>query len=113
MTKITKEDMLKEYSDLIASMPNNTSSMELSNSWIGYPNVNDYRVTTGTYATSPITADIRVDQLVEEVEMLKEAMLILKRDRVMEEKYPELKEAFDEYNRMLKNLKVIEAIQEE
>ena len=110
MTKITKEDMLKEYSDLIDAALPKTSSMGVH---IGYPNVNDYRVTTGTYATSPITADIRVDQLVEEVEMLKEAMLILKRDRVMEEKYPELKEAFDEYNRMLKNLKVIEAIQEE
>ena len=44
---------------------------------------------------------------------MRDAMLLLNRDVSMEEKYPELKEAYDNYKKILDELTVIEKLTNE
>lgn len=48
--------------------------------------------------------------VIEDLKEIKNRLLILERDVNMEEKYPELKAAKEEYERILKNLRAYEAI---
>lgn len=92
-------------------------------------------VSSGTY-TSTITttsladAKVRIDggengkmnvdvplivhgrDVMEEIDEMRDALLLLKRDVDMESKYPKLKELKDEYERALEKYKTFEAIKE-
>lgn len=52
-------------------------------------------------------------QLSEELDNIKSQLLLLSRDIDMEKKYPELKEAYDNYNSILKQLKIVEVINDD
>lgn len=57
-------------------------------------------------------SDATVDgvTLSDELATIKKQLLLLSRDVNMEEKYPELKKAYDEYNSILKRLTAMEKI---
>lgn len=72
---------------------------------------------TITINTTPVTS-IRADgdlivkdrNILDELDTLKEALLIVSRDITLEEKYPELKEAYDNYMEMKRSLGIAEKL---
>ena len=58
------------------------------------------------------TWEVAVDALAEEVKELKEMLYVVSRDVNMEERYPELKAAYEEYKRVMEKLQVFEKLQE-
>lgn len=53
---------------------------------------------------------VSVKESLNSMNQIKEMLLILQRDITMEERYPELKEAYDNYNEILKQLRVMEKL---
>jgi hypothetical protein len=51
--------------------------------------------------------------VMKELDELRASMLLLNRDIDMEEKYPDLKEAYDNYNKVLEELLVVEKLTNE
>lgn len=83
------------------------------------PNVIPSKTGDFRYATiDPLysnVGDIEVDGIsikesLKSINDIKKMLLILERDTVMEERYPELKEAYDNYNKLLKDLQVMEKL---
>lgn len=66
-------------------------------------------VTTANF--SDIIVDgISITETLKSINEIKKMLLILQRDTEMEERYPELKEAYDNYNKILKELQVLEKL---
>lgn len=63
--------------------------------------VNSFDITESTIDGIPLK---------DELFSIKTHLLLLSRDISMEDKYPELKDAYDEYNKVLKSLMVMELI---
>jgi hypothetical protein len=69
--------------------------------------------TTVNQPLSDITCNdifIKDKSLTEELNLIKDMLLILQRNNKMEAKYPELKEAYNNYNNILQRLKAMEAL---
>ena len=78
----------------------------------------DYVITDGVTtkgATLQVDGTIEVQgrDILKELDEMRNAMLLLNRDVSMEEKYPELKEAYDNYKKILDELTVIEKLTNE
>lgn len=68
-----------------------------------------------TIDTKNNVGDIEIDgvsirESLKSMNEIKKMLLILERDIDMEERYPELKEAYDNYNKILEHLQVIEKL---
>jgi hypothetical protein len=89
--------------------------------------INSPTITTTSLSSSAITINgdptsgsMRVDvplivngrDVMKELDEMRDALLLLKRDVDMEDKYPRLKELKDEYERALEKYKTFEAIKE-
>lgn len=101
------------------------SSIWKTNDWntsIYQPEI--YRTTPNTYTTISTTSttmqattDIHVNDVIikgkslsEALEEINERLLMISRNKLMENKYPELKEAYDKYNNILTTLLAMEAV---
>ena len=61
-----------------------------------------------------MTSDLSSNNLKEvnqEIDSIKEMLLILTRDQTMEQRFPELKKAYDHYQNILKKCKLIEKLE--
>ncbi len=87
-------------------------------SWAPSPNytissISDSKLTVGptvTRITSPLEVNGR--DILKELDEMRDALLLLKRDVNMEEKYPKLKELKDAYERALEKYKTFDAIKD-
>jgi len=100
------------YSSTIGHLPSGT-----------YTNTNN-TITTTNFADSAITINggpngsMKVDvpllvngrDVIKEIDEMRDALLLLKRDVDMEVKYPKLRELKDEYERALEKYKTFEAL---
>ena len=91
-----------------------------------YNNITSGSISSTSFADAKITIDggvngsMRVDvpllvngrDVMKELDEMRDALLLLKRDVQMEEKYPRLKELKDEYERALEKYKTFNAIKE-
>jgi hypothetical protein len=68
--------------------------------------------TTNTTLKVDGTLEVKGRDVLKELDEMRDALLLLKRDVDMEEKYPRLKELKDEYERALEKYKTFEAIKE-
>ena len=83
-------------------------------------NPNNYSCHDITFTSHTTTNNptLKVDGIIEvngrdvmkELDEMRDALLLLKRDVDMEEKYPELKQAYDEYRKILDELIVMEKL---
>lgn len=87
-------------------------------SWAPSPNysisgVGDSTLTIGPSVTK-ITTPLEVNgrDILKELDEMRDALLLLKRDVKMEEKYPKLKELKDAYERALEKYKTFDAIKD-
>lgn len=58
-------------------------------------------------ATTPL---IRTKDILEELDELREAVLLLTRDLKLEEQYPELKQAYDDYMELYRSIKIADKL---
>lgn len=91
-----------------------------------YNNITSGSISSTSIADAKITIDggvngsMRVDvplivhgrDVMKEIDEMRDALLLLKRDVDMESKYPKLKELKDEYERALEKYKTFDAIKE-
>ena len=68
--------------------------------------------TTNTTLKVDGTLEVKGRDVLKELDEMRDALLLLKRDVDMETKYPKLKELKDEYERALEKYKTFEAIKE-
>ena len=82
-------------------------------------NPNNYTYSDVTFADHTTTdTTLKVDgklevqgrDVLKELDEMRDALLLLKRDVDMEAKYPELKQAYDEYRKILDELTVMEKL---
>ena len=78
----------------------------------------DYVITDGVTTKGAIlkvdgTIEVQGRDILKELDEMRDAMLLLNRDVSMEQKYPELKEAYDNYKKILDELTVIEKLTNE
>ena len=67
----------------------------------------DNHTTTDTTLKVEGTLEVNGRDVMREVDEMRDALLLLKRDVHMEAKYPELKQAYDEYRKILDELIVM------
>jgi hypothetical protein len=91
------------YSNSIGHLPGN---MTITNSIYSDVTVQDYT----TLKTAALEIDGR--DILKELDEMRDALLLLKRDVDMEAKYPRLRELKDEYERALEKYKTFETIKE-
>lgn len=72
--------------------------------------INDHTDPTVTKINTPLLVNDR--DILKELDEMRDALLLLKRDVNMEEKYPRLKELKDQYEQALEKYKTFEAIKE-
>lgn len=66
---------------------------------------------TNTVYTSTYNAtDLHLAELQKQIKEMREMLLMLNRDNILEEKYPKLKECADEYHRLLEKYKTFEIL---
>lgn len=70
--------------------------------------VDTYDMNTHTAPVRDIVQDY--DQIKQELAEIKKMLMMLNRDNVMEEKYPKLKEAADEYHKQLHKYQTFEIL---
>lgn len=87
-------------------------------SWVSNPSyslnsITQPAITVGTSITK-ITSPLEVNgrDILKELDEMRDALLLLKRDVNMEEKYPKLKELKDAYERALEKYKTFDAIKD-
>jgi len=97
----------------------------LSNDITGYPyTVQDTSVTTQPYltagqiywdtsVTSKSPVEMQIDEMQEQLSRIEDQLVMLSRDINMEEKYEELREAYDHYQSVLEKLKTFEILKED
>ena len=114
----TKYNSNYTYSTLTGHLPGSTLT---TGGWVSSPTI-----TSTSLADSAITINggpngsMKVDvplvvngrDIMKELDEMRDALLLLKRDVDMEAKYPKLKELKDEYERALEKYKTFEAIKE-
>jgi hypothetical protein len=89
---------------------NGTYAFSNSNTTIGNPNASP-ALTVGELKSefhTPLLVNGR--DVMQEIDEMRDALLLLKRDVNMEEKYPKLKELKDAYERQLEKYKTFEAL---
>lgn len=120
MTEIVKSSTYKNSIDN-SIVNNNTWGTGIDWGTITYPSDHVYSqptISTTTISTpSTYKADITVNDVIiqgqklsEILEELNKRLLILSRNQSMEEKYPELKEAYETYEKILTSLLAMEAV---
>ena len=62
------------------------------------------------HTSKPVTLEVNGRDVMKELDEMRDALLLLKRDVDMEAKYPELKQAYDEYRKILDELTVMEKL---
>jgi hypothetical protein len=121
--KVRREKWSKE---LKQSMSNNYSSNHIYSASIGHlpGSITNKTITSTSLADSMITIDsgpngsMKVDvplvvngrDVIKELDEMRDALLLLKRDVDMEAKYPRLRELKDEYERALEKYKTFERL---
>lgn len=79
-----------------------------------YSDTSDLWITpdaTNTVYTSTYNAtDLHLAELQKQIKEMREMLLMLNRDNILEEKYPKLKECADEYHRLLEKYKTFEIL---
>jgi len=117
----------KQNSDRIKSMSTYSTSVGNLPGFISTGYINSPTITTSSLSSSAITINgdptngsMRVDvplivngrDVIKELDEMRDALLLLRRDVDMESKYPRLKELKDEYERTLEKYKTFESIKE-
>ena len=81
------------------------------------PNIEDYTTTVfaqGAKTDNTLkvdgTLEVQGRDVMKELDVMRDALLLLKRDVDMESKYPELKQAYDEYRKILDEIMVMEKL---
>jgi alpha-tubulin suppressor-like RCC1 family protein len=88
---------------------NSTNTYNPSGQWtIGDITIADH--TTNTTLKVDGTLEVKGRDVLKELDEMRDALLLLKRDVDMESKYPKLKELKDEYERALEKYKTFEAL---
>ena len=62
------------------------------------------------HTSKPVTLEVNGRDVMKELDEMRDALLLLKRDVDMEAKYPKLRELKDEYERALEKYKTFEAL---
>lgn len=73
----------------------------------GYYTYDNTFITTGTSNMQSIKT---TQDVLDEIQEIREMLLMLNRDKHLEKKYPKLKEAADEYKRILEKYKTFEIL---
>lgn len=117
----------KQNSDRIKSMSTYSTGVGNLPGFISTGYINSPTITTSSLSSSAITINgdptngsMRVDvplivngrDVMKELDEMRDALLLLRRDVDMESKYPRLKELKDEYERALEKYKTFESIKE-
>ena len=104
MTSLSKD----QYNPIV------NSSSSISSSNIGSFSIGDItftdHVTTDHTLKVDGTLEVNGRDVMKELDEMRDALLLLNRDVDMETKYPELKQAYDEYRKILDELTVIEKL---
>lgn len=66
--------------------------------------------TSSIYNSTYNPTDLHLIELQKQIKEMREMLLMLNRDNVLEEKYPKLKECADEYHRLLEKYKTFEIL---
>ena len=74
--------------------------------------INSDRITPDTTLKVDGTLEVKGRDVLKELDELREILLLLKRDVKLEEKYPELKQAYDDYMELYRGLLVAEKFYE-
>jgi hypothetical protein len=92
----------------------NNSSVNVSSSSIITSSQNSLFTVNGSTNKVEVKAALEVNgrDILKELDEMRDALLLLKRDINMEDKYPRLKEIKDEYERELSKYKTFDAIKE-
>jgi hypothetical protein len=111
------EDLTEKYSKWKKELEHyNDHIMPTNNQWTykTYPSnitISD-RITPDTTLKVDGTLEVKGRDVLKELDELREILLLLKRDVKLEEKYPELKQAYDDYMEMYRGLLVAEKFYE-
>ena len=119
-TELKKQQMSTYNSNYsIGHLPGSTLT---SGGWVSSPTITTTNLANSaiTINGNPSSGSMRVDvplyvngrDIMKELDEMRDALLLLKRDVDMESKYPKLKELKDEYERALEKYKTFEAIKE-
>ena len=113
---------IKSMSPYSTSVGNLPGSVFTSGGYINSPTITTTSLSSSaiTINGDPTSGSMRVDvplivngrDVIKELDEMRDALLLLKRDVDMEDKYPRLKELKDEYERALEKYKTFEAIKE-
>jgi hypothetical protein len=87
-------------------MPTNITNSQWT--YKTYPGNTYIDPTTNTKLKVDGTIEVQGRDVMKELDEMREALLLLKRDVKLEEKYPELKQAYDNYMEMYRGLQVAE-----
>ena len=60
------------------------------------------------HTSKPVTLEVNGRDVLKELDEMRDALLLLKRDVDLETKYPELKQAYDDYMELYRGLQVVE-----
>jgi len=88
---------------------NSTRRIDPNVQWSNTIAIADH-TTTDTTLKVDGTLKVQGRDILKELDEIRDALLLLKRDVNMEEKYPELKQAYDEYRKILDELIVMEKL---
>jgi hypothetical protein len=78
----------------------------LTNIWSEYGHIYSSSIDTNTKSEKEDSTKIILDEIHE----IREMMIMLNRDKNLEKKYPKLKEAADEYKRLLEKYKTFDIL---
>jgi hypothetical protein len=115
-------DRIKSMNTYSTSVGNLPGSVFTSGGYINSPTITTTSLSSSaiTINGDPASGSMRVDvplivngrDVMKELDEMRDALLLLRRDVDMEAKYPKLKELKDEYERTLEKYKTFEAIRE-
>lgn len=102
--RILSSDLLRNPADL----NNRITNVYAGNSWTSIGHLSG-KTLSGT-ATDPAISNSAGRDIFEELDELREAVLLLTRDLKLEEQYPELKQAYDDYMELYRSIKIADKL---
>ena len=102
--RILSSDLLRNPADL----NNRITNVYAGNPWTNIGHLSG-KTLSGT-ATDPAISNSAGRDIFEELDELREAVLLLTRDLKLEEQYPELKQAYDDYMELYRSIKIADKL---
>ena len=102
--RILSSDLLRNPADL----NNRITNVYAGNPWTNIGHLSG-KTLSGT-ATDPAISNSAGRDIFEELDELREAVLLLTRDLKLEEQYPELKQAYDDYMKFYRSIKIADKL---